>query len=115
MTMATSLDSAAPSAPGPFDPQHPGFRDGPYPYYHWYRTHDPVHGAPSTDGPARCFVTRDEDVTAGLTDNSLGREPKRAMWREDVGPIPASHRLFPNNRGTTCVPVQLQMTFTRKR
>jgi cytochrome P450 len=61
----------------PFDPLSPTLRCNPYPTYHDYRTHEPVHwGMPSFPGvPGIWYLFRHADCVAMLSDARFGRTP----------------------------------------
>ena len=72
----------------------PGFLEDPYPTYARLRDQHPV-GWATTQAIGYAgfwFVSRYDDVAAGLKDNRFGREVTRVMPKEAFPPIPEEHK-----------------------
>jgi cytochrome P450 len=77
-----------------FRPLDPGFLEDPYPTYARLRDQHPV-GWATTQAIGYAgfwFVSRYDDVAAGLKDNRFGREVTRVMPKEAFPPIPEEHK-----------------------
>ena len=77
-----------------FRPLDPSFLDDPYPTYARLRDQHPV-GWATTQAIGYAgfwFVSRYDDVAAGLKDNRFGREVTRVMPKEAFPPIPEEHK-----------------------
>ena len=80
----------------PFNPLRPGFLSDPYPFYHLYRNHDPVHCAvePTPERPGFWYLFRHADVVATLKDSRFGRELHRVSAPSAASTLPETHRAF---------------------
>ncbi|MEQ8816182.1 MAG: cytochrome P450 [Thalassobaculum sp.] len=77
-----------------FRPLDPEIREDPYPTYARLRREHPVAWAttPASGYLGFWFVSRYDDVVAGLKDNRFGRELMKVFPAEAFPPIPEAHR-----------------------
>jgi cytochrome P450 len=77
-----------------FRPLDPAVREDPYPTYRWLRDAHPIAWAttPASGFIGFWFVSRYDDVFAGLRDNRFGREIAKVFPPEAFPPIPEADR-----------------------